>query len=73
MNDNDIVSVLDRVHENLSEVDCGVSDNGIDDNQESDDKSNALDGKESDREVALVVSRWCDVKWQVKFWLLVIC
>jgi hypothetical protein len=66
-NSDDIVKILDCVDENLSEVESGDSDNEIDDNQESDHKSSTSD---SDRQVAPVVSGWCDVKCQMKVWVL---
>jgi hypothetical protein len=63
---DDIVSVLDCVDENLSEVESGDSDSKIGDNQESDGKSGTSGSEQNDVQVAPVVSGWCGVKWQRK-------
>jgi hypothetical protein len=55
---NDILSVLDCVDENLSEVESSGSDNEIADNQESNCKSGTSDSKQSNRQVVLGVSGW---------------
>jgi hypothetical protein len=52
--DDNIVSVLDFVDENLSEVKS--SDSNIGDNHELDDKSGASDSEQSDGHVIPVVS-----------------
>jgi hypothetical protein len=68
--DDDIVSILDCVHENLPDVECGDSHNEIGDNQESDCKSGTSDSEQTDEQAASVVTAWCDVKQQMKLWLL---
>jgi hypothetical protein len=59
INDN-IVSFLDCMVENHSEIESSDSDH----------KSGISDSEQSDRQVAPVVSGWHDVKWRMKIWLL---
>jgi hypothetical protein len=68
--DGNIVSILDYVDGNFSEVESSDSDNEIGDSQEFDCKSSTSVGEQSDRQVVPVVSGWHDVKWQMKIWLL---
>jgi hypothetical protein len=53
---DDIVSVLDCVDDNISEVESSESDNEIGDNQECDYRSGISDSEQSDRQVAPAIS-----------------
>jgi hypothetical protein len=68
--DDDIMTVLGCVDENLSEVESSGSDNEIGDNKESDCKSAYQRVNKVMVKWAPVVSGWHDVKWQMKIWLL---
>jgi hypothetical protein len=54
--DDNIMSILDCVDENLSEVESSDNDNETGDNQESDRKSGTTDSEQSDWQAAPVVS-----------------
>jgi hypothetical protein len=68
--DDNIVSILDCVDENLSEVESSYSGNEIGDNKKSDHKSGTSDSENGDGQATMFFSGWHDVKWQVKIWLL---
>jgi hypothetical protein len=68
---DNIVSIFDCIDENLSETESNDS-NETGDNQESDHKGGTSDSEQSNRQATPVVSGWCDVRWQMKIWLLVV-
>jgi hypothetical protein len=63
--DDNIVSILECVEENLSEVEFSDSDNEIGDDEESDCKCRS-DNEQSDGQASPAVNAWSDVKWQIK-------
>lgn len=62
---DNIMWILDYVGEYLLEVESSDSYSNTENNQISDHKTGKWDSAQSDRQAALVVIEWRDVKWQV--------
>jgi hypothetical protein len=64
------MSILVVYMRNLSKIDCSIGNDEFGHIQASVQRSHTSDSEKSDRQAAPFFRAWCDVKWEIKIWLL---